>query len=141
MPRSEAMGSCMPPMTCTPPPPHVPVHNPSIPSWLFDNRMLTVAHKASACELCSLWVHHYIEGVIQCDVSLSHAEATWETHFQVDLVAQQTSLTQNNEVLCNAVTTMRDSLEITQQKNNTLEEHLTQEHEKLSHMEDDYHNT
>ena len=102
--------------------------------------MLTVAHEASACELCSSWVHHYIEGIIQRDVSLSRAEAAWKTHFQADLVAQQTSLTQNNEVLCNEVTAMCDSLKIAQQENDTLEEHLTWEHEKLSHTEDDYRN-
>src|SRR6266403_1937492 len=117
MPHSEAMGSRVPPMTHAPPPPCVPMHNPSIPSWLFDNRMLTIAHEANACELCSSWVHHYVKGIIQHDVSLSCAEATWKTHFQADLVAQWTLLTQNNEVLHNKVTAMRDSLEIAQQEN------------------------
>jgi len=81
-----------------------------------------------------------MEGVIQRDVSLTHAEATQWTHFQADLVAQWSSLTQNNDVLCTEVTAMHDSLEMAQGENNTLKEHLTSEHEKLSCVEDDYHN-
>ncbi len=114
------------------------MHNPSLPSWLFNDRMLTIAHKASACKLCSSWVHHYVEGIIQRDISLTCAEATQQTHFQADLVAQQSSLTQNNDVLHMEVTTMHDSLETVQGENDTLEEHLTSECEKLSCVEDDY---
>ncbi len=104
---SEAMGSRMPTTTCAPPPPRACMHDPSLPSWLFDDRMLTIAYKASACKLCSSWVHHYVEGIIQHDVSLPRAEATRRTHFQVDLVAQRSSLTQNNDVLHTEVTCHR----------------------------------
>ena len=84
--------------------PHMSIAN--LGQWAYNPMVCIVLHESHTCTLCAEWAHHYTYSALDSKVSLSCAEAQWETIILAGLTMEHPMLKHHYDALQQANTAL-----------------------------------